>query len=565
MKKVSIQLSGILLLSFAVVLMNCSKKKVENFTEPKKIFFVDQKDTIEVLQSEEPLAEKIGTISDVDAVQVIAFIAYEKNDMVYKTYQIKCPTSIKHKCKTEFGYIREFDVAGNDFLKLSSTHSALQKKKIIVSKDEYYESNDLKKLILDSKSIMSSITLNHFTIYQFLLQSLVSSPDDKLLKIEELYQAIKLIENPTREDQYVTSLKKKYPFLKEMDEAGAITSVVTNNDFEQKLTETRNELLNSYIAGFPLRSSTFKGLVGQFNKVKTFPYFTEKLFEYLSKEGIYSVSGFEAQYLVNADSGVSAINKLKKIDPNLDPSKMVALFEILNDSGTNFRLKLQTLDVNGTVTKEDSYSLVSISAEESGSSLGFKVKTDKQDFILSPLETTPNLLIAGEGFKEYLKAIPNDYKEIIKNNDYEKAKMLIALKFGEGGFDEKIGKMVYILSASKRYWIMLDLFRFNSTVKRTTDYSGTLETSFSVNDSSCFSISKWRQPKGELYITGIESNCYSEYEEELKPTEDLCFYEGGSKFFQFEFSPSELRSDKPNVDFKFEDSGVCQVIQHIMQ
>ncbi|MCW7505395.1 hypothetical protein [Leptospira paudalimensis] len=564
MKKVSIQLSGILLLSFVVVLMNCSKKKVENFTEPKKIFFVDQKDSIEVLQTEEPLAEKIGTISDIDSVEIIASVAIEKKDMVYKTYQFKCPSSIKHKCKTEFGYIREFDLASSDYFNSTSSYSETLKKRLIVSESEYLESNDLKKLILDPKSIHNIVVLYHYNIFQFLMNSLVTQPDDRLLKTEEVYQIIQLLKNSTRDDQYITSLKKKYPFLKEVNEEGVINSVVTNNDFEEKLTETRNELLNSYIAGFPLRASTFKGLVGQFNKLKNYPYLSEKVFEYLSKEGVYSVSGFEAQYLVNADSGISAINKLKKIDPNLDQSKVVALFGVLNDAGTNFQLKLQILDVNGNVTKEDTYSLVSISAEESGNSLGFKVKTDKQDFIISPLETTPNLLIAGEGFKEYLKTIPNDYKDIIKNNNYEKAKMLIALKFGEGGFDEKLGKMVYILSASKRYWIMLDLFRFNSSVKRTTDYSGTLETSFSVNDNRCFSITKWRQPKGELFITGTDRSCYDEYEGELTPIEDICFFEGSSKFFQFEFSPSELRSDKPSVDFKYEDSGVCQVIQEIM-
>ncbi|TGK85919.1 hypothetical protein EHQ23_14990 [Leptospira bourretii] len=562
--KQSLKLSGILLLLFTVIQMNCSKKKVENFTDPKKIFFIDPKDAIEVLQTEEPLAEKIGTISDIDSVEVVASIAFEKKDMVYKTYQIKCPTSIKHKCKTEFGYIREFDVASSDYFNSTSNNSSLLKKRLVVSEGEYNESNDIKKLILDPKSIKSMIILYHYNIFQFLINALVAQPDDRMLKTEEMYQIIKLVANPSLEDQYVTSLKKKYPFLNEVDEAGAITSVATNNDFEQKLTETRNELLNSYIAGFPLRSSTFKGLVGQFNRVKSFPYLTEKIFEYLSKEGVYSVSGFEAQYFVNADSGSIALNRLKKIDQNLDPTKVVALFAILNDAGTNFRLKVQILDMNGNVTKEDSYSLVSISAEESGSSLGFKVKTDKQDFILSPLETTPNLLIAGEGFKEYLKSIPGDYKDIIKNNDYEKAKMLIALKFGEGGFDEKLGKMVYILSASKRYWIMLDLFRFNPNVKRSTDYSGTLETSFSVDESNCISTSKWRQPKGELYITGIERSCYSDYEEEVTPEETMCFYENGSMFFQFEFSPSELRADKPSIDFKFENSGICQVIQHIM-
>lgn len=555
---------GILILLAAVVLTNCSKKKVENFTVPKKIFFVDPKDTIEVLQTEEPLAEKIGTIGDLDAVQVVASIAFEKKDMVYKTYQIKCPTSIKQKCKTDFGYIREFDVAGSDFLKSSSFNVANQKKKIIVSDEEYNESNDVKKWILDPKSVKSSITFNYFTIFQFLLETLVLSPDDQLLKIEELYQVIKLVENPSREDQYVTSLKKKYPILNEVDEAGAISSIKTNNDFDQRLTELRNELVNSFIAGFPLRSSTFKGLVGQFNKLKNYPYLSEKVFESLSKEGVYSVSGFESQYLVNSDSGSLAITKLKKIDPNLDPTKTVGRFEILSEAGANFRIKTQILDAMGNDTKEETYSIVSISAEESGSSMGFKVKTDKQDFILSPLETTPNLLIAGEGFKEYVKAIPSDYKDIIKNNSYEKAKMLIALKFGEGGFDDKLGKMVYTLSASKRYWIMLDLFRFNPSVTRSTDYSGTLETSFSVDDSTCITTTKWRQPKGELYITGIEKSCYSDYEETVEPSEFICFYDGSRRYFQIEFSPSELRSDNPKVDFKYDDSGVCQVIQHIM-
>ncbi|TGM55470.1 hypothetical protein EHQ91_11160 [Leptospira biflexa] len=555
---------GILILLSAVVLVNCSKKKVENFTVPKKIFFIDTKDTIDVLQTEEPLAEKIGTISDSDSAQVLALVSFEKKDMVYKTYQIKCPTSIKHKCKTEFGYIRAFDVEGGGYTSSTSDFSVLLKKKLIVSNEEYTESNQLKQLILEPKSTLSSITINHFSIFHFLIRSLMTKPEDQFQKMEEVYQILKLAENPSREDQYVTSLKKKYPFLNEVNDSGAISSVTTNNDFEQKLTEARNELMNSFIAGFPLRASTFKGLVGQFNKLKNFPYLSEKVFEYLSKEGVYSVSGFETQYLINAESGSTALNKLKKLEPNLDPTKTLGMYQILHDSETNYQIKIQILDGMGNVTKEESYPIVSISAEESGNSLGFKIKADKQDMILSPLETTPNLLIAGEGFKEFVKAIPNDYKDIIKNNDYNKAKLLIALKFGEGGFDEKLGKMVYILSASKRYWIMLDLFRFNPNVKRSHDYDGTLETSFSVDEHTCISTSKWRQPKGELYITGIETSCYSDSDEEISPTESMCFYEGGSMFFQFEFSPSELRSDKPYVEFKFENSGVCQAIQHIM-
>ncbi|TGL44547.1 hypothetical protein [Leptospira perdikensis] len=545
-------------------LMNCSKKKVENFPAPKSIFFVGDTVGIQYYLTEEPDSEKGEVLLVSDNVKVVGSIQIEKGQSNYKTYQIQCPERIKAKCKSEFVYVRADDIADESILSANYYTTSQLNKYILLTPDGYNNAILTQKIIKEPKKITETINLNNFNLFNFLLQTSGMNSDDKTLKVEEIYLLSKYTGDPALDDSYIKAILKKYPFTKDRLESGKFSAFSASEEFISSITEQRNFILNSFIAGFPLRSPSFKGLVGQFNKLKSFPYMTEKLFEYFSKEGLYVTSGSEYQYLVNANSGIDALTKLKKVEPTLDPSKTIGLVSLQNQSETNYQIKIETLDISGNVLKEDIQSILSITAEESGNSMGFKIKTDKSELILSPLETTPNLLIAGQGFREFLKTIPNDHKEIIKNNDYKKAIMLIALKFGEGGFDDQLGKMQYRLSAQNRYWIMLDIFRFNPIVKRTTDYSGTLDTSFSENDL-CYNITKWRQPKGELYVTGVESSCYSDSDESPEPTESMCFSEGSSGFFQIEFLPSDLRSDKPNVNFLYNDTGVCQVIHHIMQ
>lgn len=555
----------ILLILPAVILMNCSKKKVENFPTPKSIFFIGDTVGIQYYQTEEPDSEKGEVLLVSDNLKVLGSIQIEKGQSNYKTYQIQCPERIKAKCKSEFVYVRADDIADESILSSNYfTTSQLNNKYILLTPDGFNNAILTQKIIKEPKKITEVINLNNFNLFNFLLKTSGMNADDMVLKVEEIYLLSKYASDPSIDDNYIKAILKKYPVTKDRLESGKLSSLSISEEFITSITEQRNFLLNSFISGFPLRSPSFKGLVGQFNKLKSFPYMTEKLFEYFSKEGLYVVSGSEYQYLVNTNSGTDALAKLKKVEPTFDPSKTIGLFSVQNQSESNYQIKIETLDISGNVLKEDVLSILSITAEESGNSMGFKIKTDKSDLILSPLETTPNLLIAGQGFREFLKTIPNDHKDIIKNNDYKKAIMLIALKFGEGGFDDQLGKMQYQISAQNRYWIMLDIFRFNPAIKRTTDYSGTLDTSFSENDL-CYNISKWRQPKGELYITGVESSCYSDSDESLEPTESLCFSEGSSGFFQIEFLPSDLRSDKPNVSFIYNDTGVCQVIHHIMQ
>jgi hypothetical protein len=563
-------ISSILIFFAIVFLANCSKRKVEAYPEAKKLFFLNTQDTLDILQTDEPLAEKIGFISATDDVAVLASIAIDSKTMVYSTYQIKCPPSVTHKCKSEYAYVKTLDVAGQDIISANSSVSVRgTPKAILLTKEAFKEATLLKKIIQDPKLASDSIQLTNFQVFDYLLSAFALSADDLLLKTEEFYQITKLIQNNTLEDNYLSALVKKYTILKSKDESGQFTSITSNADFNEKIAEKRNSLITSLITGFPLRSSTFKGLVIQFNKLKSFPYLTEKLFEYHTRDGSFTSTGSDFQYFVQASTISNAIEKIKRLDPSYDPSKTIACFRVENSEGYNYSLKISSIDGLGNIRNEV-YPIVQISAEESGNSLGYKVKTDSIDFILTPIETPPSLLIAGQGFKEFLKGIPNDHKEIIKNNDYSKAIMLIALKFGEGGFEETTGKMSYSLSAIKRYWIMLDLFRFHPRIERSTDYSGTFKDSLSDYESLsaegvCYYNLKWRQPKGELYLSGHWDDCYTDMGSSKETSEEICFFEGSSNAFLIQFSPSELVLEKPEVVVEYKSSSdLCKVIGIVM-
>ena len=229
--------------------------------------------------------------------------------------------------------------------------------------------------------------------------------------------------------------------------------------------------------------------------------------------------------------------------------------EVLKNSkytlaGADSDLKIEILGKDGVKVSftnagaAEENTIESITALEDNGSIGFTLKLKDKEISISPAETPAYLLAGGPGLKEFVSQIPKDYKEVMKNNDYEKAVMLTALKFGQGGFDESTGTMKYSFSSSKQYWTMLEMFRMHPRLTRKTDYSG----SFDLMIDECRQSGAWRQPKGELYIGYfLTSHCGNGELDEY-----ICMRENGSETIEFNFAPSEIRADKPKIQTNYE-------------
>ncbi|MBP9163689.1 MAG: hypothetical protein KBF99_10940, partial [Leptospiraceae bacterium] len=179
---------------------------------------------------------------------------------------------------------------------------------------------------------------------------------------------------------------------------------------------------------------------------------------------------------------------------------------------------------------------------------------------ISPAETPAYLLAGGPGLKEFVSQIPKDYREVMKNNEYYKGVMLTALKFGDGGFDESTGMMKYQFQSGNKYWTTLEIFRLHPNLTRKGDYSGEFVHSYTMPGDTCGSDkpNTWRQPKGQLYIGQFQKQgCDATAKDEFR--EEICMNENGSEGIDISFSPSEIRSEKPNLQLIFWSSstGFC--------
>ncbi|TGN18225.1 hypothetical protein [Leptospira idonii] len=542
----------------------CSKKTVTKYERPQNIYFIQSNAEISLFKETGSGSEKLGTIQETDSVEVISQIVTKNKDQDWVDYEIKCPERFSEKCKEGLGYLRDDEIISAVYVsKIQNGHANIRdvpgKKGTILPKTTVESATSTRNWISEPNKQLSVVVDKES--FFFVVSSLFPNTDDQFRIWGELEIFSELLNDPSYKDSRYEAVFKKYSILKELEKkkkkpSKEDTTTPSLSGFDPIIIEgirsRKEEAEKNYFSGFPMRSPTYKGLVFQFNKAKQYPFVQEKLFLEISKNAAYQITGGPAglNLFTNTESATDAVEKLKSAGQSLESGTIIGngKIEILGKEGSRFLLT--QLDFQGKERSVQNYEIKSIVAEESGGSVGFRFKLDQTEIVLTPLVVSDYLLASGQGFKEFLATIPNDYKEILKNNSYNKALVLIAVKFGAGGFDELTGKMKYSIPSSTRYWTVLELVRLHPNITRTGDYSGSFADNSYESKQGRYTDLKWRQPKGQFYISGQYS---PEDDSDVKydRTEDLCFTESGSDDLEISFSPSEMRSEHPNVRVLF--------------
>jgi hypothetical protein len=521
-------ITGIIFVCLAAI--NCGpKKKVTKFEKPKSVLFAKSSFAIPVfkqIESDKP----DGDIKEADSIQVNAQIDVTRKDKSIVTYfEIKCPAKLKDVCGEKEAYIKGSDILGTSLSEINSgqiSYSDKLGKAVIVDSDLVNDAATTRDWIT-SPSKKDKVNIIPDALFLAIAVQ-VKNADDRSQILSELIIVSELVKDPTYTDSRYDAVFKKYAVLnkRKAGEEARLTG------FSDQLLET----IKSYndagekkiVSGFPMRSQSYKGLVDQFNRLKKIPFIQEQILQEALKGAKFTVDGGVAELKI----------------------------ENLGREGVKVILSLQDTTGNPLPTEENF--IVSINALEDMGSIGFTLKLKDKDISLSPVETPPYFLAGGSGLKEFLSQVPKDYREIMKNNEYEKGVMLTALKFGQGGFDETTGIMKYEFNSAKQYWTMLEMFRLHPRLTRKSDYSG--EFSIHLSSEQCDADSVWRQPKGELYV-GYYSNKSCGGNNQL--VENICMKEGGSETFDVRFSPAEIRSEKPNIQMSLVTTGGdCEIFMN---
>ncbi|TGM61757.1 hypothetical protein [Leptospira vanthielii] len=558
----------ILILGFA--LSNCAKKKVKPLEPPMRFYFYNSKSELEILQDTKLPGKMIGKLNTKDNVEVTAVIEVTEKDSTLSYFEVLCPERLKSACDDGKAYFQsKFRLHSDSIVyTVNEGHAVFPDITVgtIIAKSDFDTLNSLRDWLRSPDKIKSiDLTKVNYNLLNTALGIEFQKVDDRLKVINELLLLPSLMTNPNPKDPRMQAIAKRYIGLKEKSNGITLASNSSAEIFDH-LKEQQDKILTQLFVEYPVRADSYKGLVSQFNKYKSHYLVTEKLFQLISKNGAYSAKGLPFQYFSYSESSQSAMDIVKKFQPNLDSTAIVANGKLVFKENDGVFFEITQMDVSGNAGSDESLEVISISAEESGKSIGFRIKLASGELILTPLAPTDLLLTSGQGFKEFLATIPKDYKEILKTNPYEKALVLIAAKFGEGGYDETIGEMQYRLYTTDRYWLIYEVVRSHPNIKRDKESSGSFVTNHgSAEDGSCYEDFQWRQPKGEFYVSGIYSGCQGEGGSGPKRSEELCFSESSGDLLLITFSAKDLRSDKPKVDLLLENNGsLCQYINRLV-
>lgn len=560
--------SAILLLAFS----NCSKRKVKPVEPAMRFYFFQSNLELELIKETKLPGIAIGKVNAKDNVEITAYVEVTEKDTTFTYFQVNCPDRLKAQCEDGKAYFPSTSRVDTHYVAglLDSGKAFVSEKSAgtIVGKTDYEVINSIRQWLLTPEKIKSiDLSKVNAGIFNIALALEFPKPDDRLKVVNELVLLPNLVGQTSPKDPRHAAIVKRFAALRETGKDGSGLILPEAGSYLIENWKLQKDVMEKQLySEFAVRANSYKGLVVQFNKFKNHYLIPEMLFQLIAKDGAYSAKGLPFQYLSLSDSSQSAMDIVKKFQTNFDPLSVVANGKLEFKENEGVFLHITQMDGSGNLGSDETLEVLSIIAEESGGSIGFRIKLKAGEVILTPLATTDYLLTSGQGFKEFLATIPKDYKEIFKTNPYEKAVVLVAAKFGEGGFNEEIGEMQYRLSTVDRYWMVYEIVRSHPNIKRDKESSGSFVTSYgSASDGTCFNDFQWRQPKGQFYVSGVYAGCNGESGETPKREEELCFEELGPDTIYITFPASDLRSDKPRIDIELQnESSVCQYINRLV-
>lgn len=545
----------------------CNRGELRKFSTPRSIMFLHGgKASINVYSDPKKAEKPVGVITDSDDVSAIGYMHLAAATFL----QIRCPESLR--CDDGIGYVEKDIVAekakdvGPDSAAylLDPGHEVFLSEKKMTRDWFFNPSNPLSKKT-DAEMIAALIRN-------------ISDEDARTGRLIELSLLLSALTDPEKiTDRRVALLKMRYRNLlsapnsnKQMNESA--DEKTARNNLTSALTAAMQELAGenaqryeeagvSYMMeGFPFRSDSWNGLAIEFHRVSAIPYAQERILAASIKGADFAVDPPLAD-----DAGTRAAEwqvEVKPLEGVFLKGKIVpaSLTPGVQRDDEKSALREKTEGREKTEAKEkakggsDNIEVTSIRAEPSKNGLGFVLETNAGKVKLTPKEVPPYLTKGGPGLATFVQSIPANWQQIQKDNSFERAVMLTAMKFGhrEEPSPRQKGNLVYKINLSDQqhyYWMMFNLVKKSPALKVEGEgWNGRWKEGYYPN-MGANAIESWYQPKGVFivqhrFIGGRGGNSAL--------TESRCFSEGMGSFTVL-IPPSDVHKDKPDVTLLLRD------------
>ncbi|MBP9889196.1 MAG: hypothetical protein KBF93_23075 [Leptospiraceae bacterium] len=552
----------ILILSlFSISIFNCSKTKIKQLEPTMRFYFYNTSLELELLKDTKLSAKIVGKVKSSDNLEVTAYIEiFEKNASYANQsfFEVTCPDRIKADCKNGKAYFSADKRLGADVISWTVRDGRVflpyDTVGTIVGKSDFTTLEAIRSWLRNPEQV-KSIDLSNvkFELFNTALALEFPKVDDRLKVVNEILLFPEVLKHKNAKDHRYQYIYKQYIGLRDKNKksSGIVLPSRNSNELFDNLQEQQVTVQTQLFLEYPARGESFKELVNHFNKYKNHYLIQENLFQRITTNGIYEARGLNFPYFSISDSSNSLIETLKRYKPNVDIATVVANGKLEFKGNEGVFLKISNLDLSGNVLLTEALEVLSISAVNSGGSIGFQIKLNIGELVLTPLATSDYLLTSGQGFKEFLETVPQDSREIFKTNSYEKSVLLSSVKFGEGGYLEELGRMRYILNTGDKFGLISDMILLNPNLIKDSESSGTFsKNSSKSSDGYCYNNFKWRLTKGNFYMSATKTECESESASESIAVEELCLANGSGNNFYITFTPADMRSDKPKVELE---------------
>ncbi|MBL8019470.1 MAG: hypothetical protein JNM27_07390 [Leptospirales bacterium] len=544
MLRKSIRLSFTLctLVAFAM----CKRGEFHKFDVPQVLIFLSPAQSIEVFPDPKKAEKALGTILDSDNAQAIG-----RMDLAAASFlQIQCPARLK--CEDGVGYIENsgiaFELAGVS--PVTRVIGIELDRAVAGAAKKYRQTRDW--------FLRPSATLPMETEPDMLEALVLTIPDEdaRTAKIAELKLLADALEHPEKlKDSRLDSLRRRYGIQQQKNEQTPKESEASDGKKNPESNSARESLVSgiravmrglesrdkeryadsgmaNVVVGFPFRSNNWPGLAREFQLLSHIPYAQETVL---------------ASALEGADYTIDP-----PLPDNVGTQSAEWKVEVRPLEGTFIKAKVKPerklAEGDTRPAEEEDFLVRSVSAEPSKNGMAFVMQTSYGKVKVTPAVIPPYLARGGPGLETFVKNIPGDWQKIQRDNGFQRALMLTAMKFGHAveSPEGKKGRLEYEIRLSDsqyHYWMMFDLIKKSpNIVVEGQGFNGRFGDGVYAGNGT-MAVESWYQPKGEFRIqfrTIMGRGGGTEL------SEFTCFTEGNGTF-RVSVPPADINKEKPDA------------------
>lgn len=519
----------------ALGLVACGPK-FEPFSSPRVAVAFSPDAEFQVLADTKAPPTVVGTIKGKEAIKALGLAHTKIQDSKMTFLKIECPPQLN--CKDGTGYLHRDQFTRESLPKEFSLeeYKGMQNEAVVLPADEAASALAVRDWLLNPITVPPTLKLE-YVVGTFLARKDVPT---RIQMLYELHLFLKAFDEPAQhgfKDPRLTPLLAKYRPLAKLKqifvdqegrnwETSPLSQWKRHTGLLAEIEETLKEFEIKALAGFPLRATSWQGLAQAFNR-ENLPYMRERIFEKSLEKPRYKVES-----------------------------------DCVEDCSPALAYTVVILPAKGAYLKvaDQLRSIQSIKATAGEHGLIFTLTLDDETISFEPAETPPYLSIGGPGLQQQIASFPNKWQDILKLGGFNRPALVMAMKFGKGGYDAQSGLMKYTLPKTM-YWPFFELFRQSPNVEKTGQgFTGTVkgfECAGYETVSMGYAYSEdcsWIQPKGYLKLR--YRGCYGSEVEQCDPIKEVvCAYDD-SNVAEISFHPDQIREDEPAVKIKSLAAGV---------